>query len=94
LSASELSEGGRGTGSWWGWSDGKRALEFLFWAGLVTTAGRRSFERLYDLTERVLPPEIAARPTPAPEEAQRRLLLTAARRMGVATERDLRDYYR
>jgi hypothetical protein len=94
LSASGLSEAGRGTGSWWGWSDGKRALEFLFWAGLVTTAGRRSFERLYDLPERVHPPEIAAAPTPAPDEAQRRLLLAAARALGVATERDLRDYYR
>src|SRR4051812_3993225 len=50
-SAGELSEGGRGQGSWWGWSDGKRALEWLFWAGQVTTAGRRGFERVYDLPE-------------------------------------------
>ena len=41
LSAAELSVGGRSRGSWWGWSDGKTALEFLFWAGRVTTATRR-----------------------------------------------------
>src|SRR5262245_56098039 len=52
LTASELSSGGRGRGSWWGWSQGKAALEWLFWSGRVTTATRRRFERVYDLTER------------------------------------------
>src|SRR5919206_454031 len=94
LSARELAEGGRGRGSWWGWSDGKRALEFLFWAGRVTTASRRGFERVYDLPERVLPAEILALPTPEPEEAQRALLRIAARALGVATAADLRDYFR
>jgi len=94
LAASELSECGKATGPWWGWSDGKRALEWLFWAGIVTTRARRNFERVYDLTERVIPAEVLALPTPAPEEAQRRLLLRAARAMGIATERDLRDYFR
>jgi hypothetical protein len=94
LSARELEEGGRGRGSWWGWSDGKRALEWLFWAGQVTTATRRGFERVYDLPERVLPPAILAQPTPSPQEAQRQLLRHSARALGVATERDLRDYFR
>ncbi len=94
LGASELSEAGRGAGGWWGWSDGKRALEFLFWAGLVTTAGRRGFERLYDLPERVLPAAILATPTPEEAEAQRALLRIAARAHGVATLGDLRDYHR
>lgn len=94
ITARELSEGGRGRGSWWGWSDGKRALEFLFWAGRVTTATRRGFERVYDLPERVLAPEILDRPTPAPDVAQRELMRLAARALGVATARDLRDYFR
>lgn len=93
LAARDLAEGGKSSGSWWGWSDGKRALEWLFWAGSVTTQSRRGFERVYDLTERVLP-EAAARPTPPDDEAQRTLLLAAARALGVATATDLRTYWR
>jgi uncharacterized protein YcaQ len=94
LAASDLSNGGRGRGSWWGWSEGKAALEWLFWAGLVTTASRRGFERVYDLPARCLPPEVLAAPTPPEDVAQRALLSLAARALGVATERDLRDYFR
>jgi uncharacterized protein YcaQ len=81
-------------GPWWDWSDVKRALEFLFWSGEVTSARRRRFERLYDVPERVLPPAIVAAPTPDDDEAQRELLRVAARALGVATESDLRDYFR
>jgi uncharacterized protein YcaQ len=94
LAAGELTGGGKGQGSWWGWSDGKRALEWLFWAGLVTTAARRGFERLYDLPERVLPAGIVGAPAPTEVEAQRGLLRIAGRALGVATARDLRDYWR
>jgi uncharacterized protein YcaQ len=94
LGASELSMAGESRGAWWGWSDGKIAMEWLFWAGIVTTATRRNFERVYDLTERVLPPAIAETPTPAEADAQRELMRISARAMGVATERDLRDYFR
>lgn len=95
IAASELADAGPKRGPWWGWNDGKLALEWLFFAGIVTTATRRgTFERVYDLTERVLPTEIQALPTPSPEEAQRELLRLSARALGVATEFDLRDYYR
>lgn len=95
LSARELTDGGSSRGSWWGWSEGKRAIEWLFWAGLVTTATRRNtFERVYDLTERALPTSVVDMPTPTRDEAQRELLRKALRASGVATEKDLRDYLR
>ncbi len=93
LTVGDLEDGGKAQGAWWGWSDGKRALEWLFWAGLLTSAGRRGFARIYDLPERVMP-DILALPTPDTAEAQRTLLTVAARSLGVATTRDLRDYWR
>jgi uncharacterized protein YcaQ len=95
LAASELQAGEKGQGRWWGWSDAKRALECLFWTGELTTATRRgTFERVYGLPERVLPSAVVQAPTPSRAEAQRALLRIAARALGVATERDLRDYFR
>jgi uncharacterized protein YcaQ len=95
LSAGELELGERGQGGWWGWSEAKRATECLFWAGELTTATRRgTFERVYDLPENVLPKAIWSAPTPSRDEAHRILLRRAARALGVATERDLRDYFR
>jgi uncharacterized protein YcaQ len=94
MPASELSLGAKGAGNWWGWSEGKRALESLFWVGDLTTATRRgTFERVYGLPDKVLPKAALAEP-PCREEAQRELLRIAARAQGVATERDLRDYFR
>jgi len=95
IAASELDEKRpRRSGPWWDWSDSKRAIEWLFFTGQVTAARRRRFERLYDLPDRVIPRDILATPTPAPDEAQRELLRIASRALGVAADRDLRDYFR
>ena len=94
MAASQL-EAPKGPGGWWGWSDAKTALEYLFWSGRITTATRRGgFERVYDLTERVLPRSILALPTPTIEDAHRRLIRMSAQALGVATAGDLRDYFR
>ena len=97
LAASDLEAAGpsTGTGGWWGWSDAKQAVEWLFWSGRLTTRTRRaSFERVYDLPERVLPRAVVDAPTPEPADAHRALLARAARALGVATAGDLRDYFR
>jgi uncharacterized protein YcaQ len=94
MAASDF-EHGKSRSGWWEWGDTKRALEWLFWAGRITTATRRgSFERVYDLSERVIPPAILALPTPDEAEAHRRLVALSARALGVATAADLRDYFR
>lgn len=95
LSASELEIGAKGEGGWWGWSEGKRALECLFWTGQLTTATRRgTFERVYGLPDKINPKAVREAPTPDRAEAQRQLIRIAARAQGVAAEPDLRDYFR
>lgn len=80
-------------GPWWDRSDTKWVTEALFASGQLTTATRVGFARHYDLTERVLPPEVVAREV-ADDDAVRQLVLRAAGALGVATEADLRDYFR
>jgi uncharacterized protein YcaQ len=77
------------TGRMWNWQDAKIAIEYLFCTGQVTIAERRNFERVYDLTERVLPADILAAPEPTADEARRELVRIAARGLGVATAKDL-----
>ncbi|WP_206686120.1 winged helix-turn-helix domain-containing protein [Kribbella qitaiheensis] len=77
------------TGKMWNWQDAKIAIEYLFCAGRVAIAGRRNFERLYDLTERVIPASVLRAPEPTAEEARRELVKQSARALGVATMREL-----
>ena len=86
--------GQRDSDAMWGWNDGKVALEALFLKGLVTTADRPNFMRLYDLTERVLPKEALVASEPGHDEALAELLMLAAEALGVGTADDLADYYR
>jgi len=80
-------------GPWWGRSDTKWVAEALFASGVLTTATRVGFARHYDLTERVLPPDVLARKVPD-DDAVRELTLRAATALGVGTEADIRDYFR
>jgi uncharacterized protein YcaQ len=94
LAAGELSGKPRSSGGWWGWSEHKRALEYLFWSGRLATASRRNFERLYDVAERVIPERVRSLPPLEPAAQQRGLVARAAAALGVATARDLALYFR
>ena len=79
----------------WNWSDERRVLDWLFTTGDLAISGRTSqFEVIYDLPERVIPQRILDLPTPSITDAQRELVRRAARSHGVATVKDLADYYR
>lgn len=95
VASGDLSERVGKKGTWWDWDDAKVALEHLFWVGRVTVTRRPAdFARIYDLTERVIPADVLARP-PAPErEARKQLLELAARHHGIGTFTDLTDYHR
>ena len=93
LAAAELSVPGKRSGNWWGWGAGKAALEQLYDAGLVAIAGRRGFERLYDLAERVIPRAALDAPAPPCEEAMKQLICLGAKAYGVGTFGDITGYF-
>lgn len=94
LTASDLSDPGLRTGPWWGYGRGKNALEWLFAKGRIAAWRDRSFVRVYDIPERVIPAEVRAIEPYDRNEAYRRLLTLAAQHHGVGTASDLIDYYR
>ena len=93
IAAGDISIAGKSTGPWWGWSEGKIAVELLFREGRLAVAGRRNFERLYDLTERVIPESVLRAPTPPPDDAKKELFVRAATAMGVGTAKDIAQYF-
>ena len=95
VASGDLSERVGKKGQWWDWDDAKVALEHLFWKGAVTAVRRpNDFARVYDLTERVIPAHVLARPAPSEVEARKELLVLAAKHHGVGSLEDLTDYHR
>ncbi len=84
---------GRGEGMW-GWKPAKRALEHLFAAGEIVSAGRTGFQRLYDLPERVLPRAALDAPVPDEAEFRRGYALRAVRGRGALTEAGIAEHGR
>ena len=89
LTVQELSNGGSPKGNWWGWSNGKSALEHLWRCGRVAIAGREDFTRVYDLAERVLPAAVLAAPAPDSVESQKQLLCLTAEVLGLTTAKGI-----
>ena len=97
VKSSEFESGEGGGGGWWGWKDEKRWLEALFALGDLMVARRDNFQRVYDLSERVLQrARRLAEPVPVADEAAMReqFVLGAVRALGVTQARWINDYFR
>ena len=86
----ENPEGCKGK-NWWDWKPAKIALEVLFWQGELMISERKNFQKVYDLTERVLPPHIDTS-FPSPEETAQFIIISALRAFGIASEKEIRNF--
>jgi uncharacterized protein YcaQ len=85
---------GTGSGTMWNWKPAKVVLEALYSAGRLAIAGRESFQRLYDLPERVLPDGVLGRPAPSEEEFVRWATLRGVEARGALTEAAVAEMWR
>jgi hypothetical protein len=91
LKVSNFESDGHKRGTWWNWRPAKVALEFLFSYGELMIANREKFQRVYDLTERVLPKWVDVS-EPTAEERDRFWVERGAKALGVCTPRQAGDY--
>src|SRR5262245_29717693 len=86
---------GKGGGGMWNWKPAKLVLESLWNSGEIVIAGRVSgFQRLYDLAERVIPPEVLEAPVPDAATRDRELVVRAVRARGALTEAGVVEHWR
>jgi uncharacterized protein YcaQ len=94
VKAADFERKQKGGGGWWGWKDEKRWLEAWFAFGELMIVRREKFQRVYDLSERVLMKarvDVGALPA---AYAQREFVLGAVRALGIAQARLVADYFR
>jgi uncharacterized protein len=85
---------GTGSGGMWGWKPAKRMLDALWTTGELVVSARQGFQRLYDLPERVLPPELLEAPLLDEDEYLRRVCLRAVAGRGALTEAGIVEHAR
>lgn len=91
--ARDLGDGAaRGDQGWWDWHPTKTALEYLWRTGALAVKQRRGFQKVFDLTERVIPPEIL-NIEPAPEETIHWAAASAMDRLGFATSGEIAAFW-
>ena len=78
--------------AWWGWKPQKAALEYLWSTGELMVARREKFQKVYDLTERVLP-ELSRAAPPTEREHVEWACHTALERLVVATPKEIAEFW-
>ncbi len=93
VTTSDVGEGeARGKGGWWDWHPSKTALEWLWRTGQLAISGRNGFQKIYDLTHRVIP-EHHRPATPSHAEVVQWACASALDHLGFATPKELAAYW-
>jgi uncharacterized protein YcaQ len=87
-------EGQGGSGGMWNWKPAKAVLDALWDSGRLVIAGRQSFQRRYELAERVIPKQLLEAEAPSEDETLRRFALLAVGARGALTEAAIREHWR
>src|SRR5512143_3700406 len=91
LRVSDFERGDHRAGAWWDWRPAKVALEYLYAFGDLMIADRVNFQRVYDLTERVLPVWVDTT-EPSVDERDRFWIERGAKALGAGLHRNPLDY--
>jgi hypothetical protein len=78
----------------WGWKPSKRVLDALWDNGVLVIAGRKNFQRSYELAERVIPKPWLEAPVPSEAETLQAWALLAVGARGALTEAAIREHWR
>lgn len=92
LMARDFERSGEKSGKWWDWKPAKAALEFWWRTGELAVARRVNFQKVYDLTERVLP-RVHGVPAPAREQHVDWACAAALDRLGAATPSEIARFW-
>jgi uncharacterized protein YcaQ len=85
---------GTGSGGMWNWKPAKVVLEALHSAGRLAIAGRDGFQRLYDLTERLIPATVLDTPAATRDEFVRWATLRGVKARGALTDAAVAEMWR
>jgi uncharacterized protein YcaQ len=83
-----------GMGGMWNWKPAKMVLDALWDNGVLVISGRRSFQRSYDLAERVIPKRWLEARVPSEAETLQRFALLAVESRGALPETAIREHWR
>ena len=87
-------EGQGGSGGMWNWKPAKAVLDALWDSGRLVIAGRQSFQRRYELAERVIPKQLLEAEAPSEDETLRTFALLAVGARGALPEAAIREHWR
>ncbi len=90
--ARDMKADGHVSGGWWNWHPNKTALEYFWRTGKFAIAGRSNFQKIYDLSERVIPVEFH-QPEVSREEFVDWASRSALTRLGFATHGEIAAFW-